>query len=67
MPLDPNFLQLTMEQCQLRLNDQGELVLTNPESPGISPPATLGVWAPRALPTGLDLGVAGELHHTLVA
>ena len=49
------------------LSEQGELVPTNTKSPCSSPPATLGFWALRALPTGLDLGVAGELHHTLVA
>ena len=33
MPLSPNFLQLAMDQCRLRLNEQGELLLVNTESP----------------------------------
>ena len=41
MPLGPNFLHLAMEQYGLWLNEQGELVLTNLESPSISPPTTL--------------------------
>ena len=28
-PLSPNFLQVAMEQCRLRLNEQGGLVPTN--------------------------------------
>ena len=63
-PPCPNILHLVMEQCKLQLNEQGGLVLTNINSPSIS--ATMGFKAPRALPTGFDLGVAGELHHALV-
>ena len=67
MTLDPNFLHLVMEQCGVCLNEQGGLVPTNPKSPSISPYATMGFRALRAILTGLDLWVAGELHCTLVA
>ena len=41
-PMSPIFLQLAMDQCGLRLNEQGELVLTNSKSPCHSLPATIG-------------------------
>ena len=65
-PLGPGFLHLVMEQCGLWLNEQGGLVPTNPNKPSISPSATMGFRVLRALPTDLDLGVARELHCTLV-
>ena len=49
------------------MNKQEGLVPMNLHSPDISPSATLGFRAQRALPTGLDLEVAGEIHYTLVA
>ena len=67
MPMSPDLLQLAMDQCGLRLNEQGGLVLTNTKSPCGSPPATMGFGVPRALPTGLNLEVAEEIHQTLVA
>ena len=40
-PMSPSFLPLPMDQCGLRLNEQGELVLTYTKSPCNSPPTTL--------------------------
>ena len=65
-PIGPDFLHWVMEQCRLQLNKHGGLVPVNPDSPDISPSATLGFRAIRALPPGLDLEMAGKLHHALV-
>ena len=67
LPSGPDFLHWAMEQCGLWLSKHGGLVPINLDSPDISPSATLGLRALRVLPTGLNLGSAGELHHTLVA
>ena len=66
-PMSPNYHQLAMDQCGLRHNEQGKLVPTNTKSLCSSPPTTIEFQALNAMPTGLDLGVARELHHTLVA
>ena len=58
MSMSPNFLQLAMDQCGLRQNEQGELVLTNIINPCSSLPITLGFQALRPLLTGLSPGVA---------
>ena len=66
MPMSPDYLQLAMEQCQLKLNELGELVPTDIKSPYSFLSATLGFQVLQAMLTALDLGVAKELH-TLVA
>ena len=55
-----------MDQCGLRLNEWGELVPKDTESPHSFPPTTIGFQAIDLL-AGLDPGVAEELHYTLVA
>ena len=67
IPVSPNYLQMAMVQCGLRLNEEGEPIPTNMESPYRFPPATIGFQALKAMPVGLDQGVAEEIHFTLVA
>ena len=67
MPMSPNYLQLAMDQCGLRFNEWGELVPTNTESPYRFLPTTIGFQTTKAMSGSLDLGVAEELHCTLVA
>ena len=66
-PLGPDFLPWVIEQCELWVNEHKRLVPMNFDSPDISPSATLGFRALRALCTGLNSEEAGELHHALVA
>ena len=47
MPMSPNFLQLAMDQCKMRLNEQGELAPTNTESLHSLLPTTHGFWGCR--------------------
>ena len=42
MPMSSDYPQLAMEQCVLRLNEQGELVPPNTKSPYSFLPATIG-------------------------
>ena len=56
MLMSPNFVQLAMDQCGLKLNEWGELVQTNTEIPYCLLPTTLGFQNLLVVVAGLDPG-----------